>query len=125
MADNKLLGAGSLYFRGNEITKAYMGNNLVWEKTGGTEIDYSKEYFCIEAVDDCDITFEPQATRENGHIFFYVIFHGAGDYRPTMEDLYMMFENGENYEVYDPNEYLQLSISLYSGDIVYMIGNMD
>lgn len=32
MADNKLLGAGSLYYGGNEISKAYMGNNLVWEK---------------------------------------------------------------------------------------------
>ena len=35
MADNKLLGAGSLYYGGNEISKAYMGNNLVWEKASG------------------------------------------------------------------------------------------
>lgn len=32
MADNKLLGAGSLYYGSNEISKAYMGNNLVWQK---------------------------------------------------------------------------------------------
>lgn len=32
MADNKLLGASGLYYGGNEISKAYMGNNLVWEK---------------------------------------------------------------------------------------------
>ena len=54
MADNKLLGAGSLYFRGNEITKAYMGNNLVWEKSEEAGIDYSKEYFYIADVDDRD-----------------------------------------------------------------------
>ena len=35
MADNKLLGASGLYFGGNEISKAYMGNNLVWEKASG------------------------------------------------------------------------------------------
>jgi hypothetical protein len=35
MADNKLLGASGLYFGGNEISKAYMGSNLVWEKASG------------------------------------------------------------------------------------------
>jgi len=35
MADNKLLGASGLYYGGNEISKAYMGNNLVWEKASG------------------------------------------------------------------------------------------
>ena len=35
MADNKLLGVGGLYYGGNEISKAYMGNNLVWEKDSG------------------------------------------------------------------------------------------
>ena len=50
MADNKLLGAGSLYFGSNEISKAYMGSTLVWEKTGEAGPDYSKEYFCIESI---------------------------------------------------------------------------
>lgn len=35
MADNKLLGASGLYYGSNEISKAYMGNNLVWEKDSG------------------------------------------------------------------------------------------
>lgn len=89
MADNKLLGAGSLYFGVNEISKAYMGNNLVWEKAGETGPDYSKEYFCIEAVEDCDITFTPFNSRiENGHSFEYIIFHDAAYNRPPMDYLY-------------------------------------
>ena len=48
MADNKLLGTGSLYYGGNEISKAYMGNNLVWEKV----IDYSKEYLTYVSLED-------------------------------------------------------------------------
>ena len=48
MADNKLLGAGGLYYGGNEISKAYMGNNLVWEKV----IDYSKEYLTYVSLED-------------------------------------------------------------------------
>ena len=35
MTDNKLLGSGGLYYGSNEISKAYMGNNLVWEKANG------------------------------------------------------------------------------------------
>ena len=56
MADNKLLGAGSLYYGGNEISKAYMGNNLVWEKE---EINpFIKEYFTIQSLaDNNTITF--------------------------------------------------------------------
>ena len=124
MADNKLLGAGGLYFGGNEISKAYMGNNLVWEKTGETGPDYSKEYFCIEAVENCDIIFTPQATTENGHVFCYKIFHGAAYGRPTMDLLYNMFYSGD-YDVFDPYSNHSLSINLRRGDIVYMIGNMD
>lgn len=121
MADNKLLGAGSLYFGGNEISKAYMGSTLVWEKVGETGPDYSKEYFCIEAVEDCVITFAPQATIENGHEFLYII---AASRAPQMDLVYTMFENGD-YEVFDPYADTSLTISLYSGDIVYMVGNMD
>ena len=56
MADNKLLGAGSLYYGGNEINKAYMGNNLVWQKE---EINpFIKEYFTIQSLaDNNTITF--------------------------------------------------------------------
>lgn len=36
MADNRLLGAGAMYYNGQEIGKAYMGNGLVWEKQAGT-----------------------------------------------------------------------------------------
>ena len=56
MADNKLLGAGGLYYGGNEISKAYMGNNLVWEKE---EINpFIKEYFTIQSLaDNNTITF--------------------------------------------------------------------
>ena len=56
MADNKLLGAGGLYYGGNEISKAYMGNNLVWEKE---EINpFIKEYFTIQSLEDNNtITF--------------------------------------------------------------------
>ena len=56
MADNKLLGAGRLYYGGNEISKAYMGNNLVWEKE---EINpFIKEYFTIQSLaDNNTITF--------------------------------------------------------------------
>ena len=56
MADNKLLGAGGLYYGGNEISKAYMGNNLVWEKE---EINpFIKEYFTIQSLaDNTTITF--------------------------------------------------------------------
>ena len=56
MADNKLLGAGSLYYGGNEISKAYIGNNLVWEKE---EINpFIKEYFTIKSLEDNNtITF--------------------------------------------------------------------
>lgn len=32
MADNRLLGTGGMYYNNNEISKAYLGNNLVWEK---------------------------------------------------------------------------------------------
>ena len=60
MADNKLLGAGSLYYGGNEISKAYMGNNLVWEKE---EINpFIKEYFTIQSLaDNNTITFNKVA----------------------------------------------------------------
>lgn len=60
MADNKLLGAGSLYYGGNEISKAYMGNNLVWEKK---EINpFIKEYFTIQSLaDNNTITFRKVA----------------------------------------------------------------
>lgn len=62
MADNKLLGASGLYFGGNEISKAYMGNNLVWEKG----IDYSKEYFTIQSlVDNNTITFTKYSKNSN------------------------------------------------------------
>ena len=56
MADNKLLGASGLYYGGNEISKAYMGNNLVWEKE---EINpFIKEYFTIQSLaDNNTITF--------------------------------------------------------------------
>ena len=56
MADNKLLGAGGLYYGVNEISKAYMGNNLVWEKE---EINpFIKEYFTIQSLaDNNTITF--------------------------------------------------------------------
>ena len=56
MGDNKLLGAGGLYYGGNEISKAYMGNNLVWEKE---EINpFIKEYFTIQSLEDNNtITF--------------------------------------------------------------------
>ena len=56
MADNKLLGAGGLYYGGNEISKAYMGNNLVWKKK---EINhFIKEYFTIQSLaDNNTITF--------------------------------------------------------------------
>lgn len=45
MADNKLLGAGSLYFGANEISKAYMGNNLVWEKGPDYDPNYMLKCF--------------------------------------------------------------------------------
>ena len=40
MADNKLLGTGGLYYGSNEISKAFMGNNLVWEKGPGYDPNY-------------------------------------------------------------------------------------
>lgn len=45
MADNKLLGAGGLYYGGNEISKAYMGNNLVWEKGPDYDPNYMLKCF--------------------------------------------------------------------------------
>jgi hypothetical protein len=102
MADNKLLGAGSLYFGVNEISKAFMGNNLVWEKAGEAGPDYSEEYFCIEALENCDIIFEPYSGKvENGHSFEYIKFENAAYTRPPMDILYDMFVNG-NYDVFDP-----------------------
>ena len=124
MADNKLLGASGLYFGVNEISKAYMGNNLVWEKAGEAGPDYSKEYFCIEAVEDCDIIFTPFNSRiENGHTLEYIIFHNAAYNRPPMDYLYQMFLDGD-YEVFDPYSDGSLLIPLDREDIVYMIGNM-
>lgn len=125
MTDNKLLGVNGLYFGVNEISKAFMGNNLVWEKAGEAGPDYSKEYFCIEAVENCDIVFEPKATIENGHTFLYKIFHGAAYNRPPMDFLYNMFYNGGDYDVFDPYNDHSVSINLGQGDIVYMVGNMD
>jgi hypothetical protein len=64
MADNKLLGASGLYYGGNEISKAYMGNNLVWEKE---EINpFITEYFTIQSlVDNNTITFTKYARNSN------------------------------------------------------------
>ena len=64
MSDNKLLGAGSLYYGGNEISKAYMGNNLVWEKE---EINpFIKEYFTIQSLaDNNTITFRKVVDNNN------------------------------------------------------------
>ena len=64
MADNKLLGAGGLYYGGNEISKAYMGNNLVWEKE---EINpFITEYFTIQSlVDNNTITFTKYSKNSN------------------------------------------------------------
>jgi hypothetical protein len=45
MADNKLLGAGSLYYGTNEISKAYIGNNLVWEKGPDYDPNYMLKMF--------------------------------------------------------------------------------
>ena len=126
MADNKLLGASLLYYGTNEISKAFMGNNLVWEKAGEAGPDYSKEYFCIEALENCDIIFEPYSSKvANGHSFEYIIFHNVDvTGRPPMDFLYDMFVDG-NYEVFDPYSDHTLIISLYAGDAFYMIGNMD
>ena len=49
MADNKLLGAGSLYYGGNEISKAYMGNNLVWEKGPDYDPNYMLKCYSTAA----------------------------------------------------------------------------
>ena len=124
MADNKLLGTGGLYYGSNEISKAYMGNNLVWEKAGEAGPDYSKEYFCIEAVEYCSITFAPQAPTENGHMFWYIKYEHAAYDRPPMDYVYAMFYNAD-CDVFDPYSDHELHISLDIGDIVYIIGNMD
>lgn len=95
MADNKLLGAGSLYFGSNEISKAYMGSTLVWEKAGEPGIDYSKEYFYIESI--------------NGNIQVSITTYQAGYYKYvvlpsealTGLDSVVLYENWDGiYEFY-------------------------
>ena len=74
MADNKLLGAGSLYFGSNEITKAYMGSTLVWEKAGETGPDYSKEYFYIESING---NTQVSIATSSGYFKYVVLPQGA------------------------------------------------
>jgi hypothetical protein len=47
MADNKLLGASGLYYGGNEISKVYMGNNLVWEKGPDYDPNYMLKCYSV------------------------------------------------------------------------------
>lgn len=95
MADNKLLGASGLYFGSNEISKAYIGSTLVWEKAGETGIDYSKEYFYIESI--------------NGNTKVSITTTGAGYYKYvvlpsealTGLDSVVLYENWDYaYEIY-------------------------
>ena len=82
MADNKLLGTGSLYYGGNEISKAYMGNNLVWEKV----IDYSKEYLTyVSLEDDNQIRY-----RVYGNI--------------TQRTIQVSIDNGKTWTSFSPSE---------------------
>ena len=94
MADNKLLGTAGLYFGSNEISKAYMGSNLVWEKAGEAGIDYSKEYFYIESIND-----NTTVSLAAGSYFKYVVLR-QGVF-PDGLPSFLLYEYWDNiYEAY-------------------------
>ena len=97
MADNKLLGASGLYFGGNEINKAYMGSTLVWQKAGGTEIDYSKEYFYIESING--YTQVSITTYQAGYYKYIVLLQGADEYIQDLNSasLYFLYEYWDDF----------------------------
>ena len=115
MADNKLLGAGGLYYGGNEISKAYMGNNLVWEKV----IDYSKEYFCVEALENCNVTFTPFKPIQ---IIYYI-----ADEEITSNEIYNGIQNGTlSYRIFNADSTTTYSfVSLTTGKKLYIIGDKE
>lgn len=96
MADNKLLGAGSLYFGSNEISKAYIGSNLVWEKAGETGIDYSKEYFCIESING---NTQVSITTVNAGYYKYLVLL-QGTFEPGFDSIGMYEYWDSIYEIY-------------------------
>lgn len=115
MADNKLLGAGGLYYGGNEISKAYMGNNLVWEKV----IDYSKEYFCVEALENCNVTFTPFNPIQ---IIYYI-----ADEEITSNEIYNGIQNSTlSYRIFNADSTTTSSfVSLTTGKKLYIIGDKE
>lgn len=115
MADNKLLGASGLYYGSNEIIKAYMGSNLVWEKG----IDYSKEYFCIEALENCNVTFTPFNPIQ---IIYYIT-----DEEITSNEIYNGIQNGTlSYGSFNADSTTTSSfVSLTTGKKLYIIGDKE
>ena len=115
MADNKLLGAGGLYYGGNEISKVYMGNNLVWKKA----IDYSKEYFCVEALENCNVTFTPFNPIQ---IIYYIT-----DEEITSNEIYNGIQNGTlSYRIFNADSTTTSSfVSLTTGKKLYIIGDKE
>jgi len=44
-----------LYVGSTEYTSIYKGSTLIWTKSGPTPIDYSREYFTIESLEDNNV----------------------------------------------------------------------
>ena len=102
----------SLYWLDTMVNKAYMGNNLIFEKTISY---YDTQYFCIEAVENCDVTFSPANSMQMLWI--------ASERRLSQVDIAEMFEEAA-YSVLNAGTSSTSSfITLPPGTYLYMFGN--
>ena len=46
-----------LYVGSTEYTSIYKGSTVIWQKSGPTPIDYSREYFTIESLEDNNVIY--------------------------------------------------------------------
>ena len=104
-----------LIVNGIPYNKAYMGNNLVWEK----KVDYSKEYFCVEALENCEVTFTPFNPIQ---IIYYIT-----DEEITSSEIYNGIQNGTlSYGSFNADSTTTSSfVSLTTGKKLYIIGDKE
>lgn len=102
----------SLYWLDAMVNKAYMGSNLIFEKIVSY---YDTQYFCIEAVENCDVTFSPANSMQ--------MFWIPSERRLSQVDIAEIFDEA-TYSVLDAEtSSTSPFITLTPGTYLYMFGN--
>lgn len=125
MADNKLLGAGSLYYGTNEISKAYMGNNLVWEKASGITF-LNIEFPKTAVVTNTDTTNTANILYDSGKtVNLSVSVDNTSNLSASISENILTFNyldaGGSNVTITDSIS--GLSVTKYIATISYTIAN--